>query len=183
MERGISALAMIGIAAALAAALAVGAIGSTSQYVQVAHGQFAGRTWALKIGGRHGQRCYELSLQGHSGENGVATCGPDRRPSDDWARLIGVSDLNDSATVELTIATKRVRTMRLRVRHPHSGIKAGWIHAKTHLMHAGEAREANVKRNFRFAVIHSRGNLCVTKVVLFDSAGDRIDHFAVPCEF
>jgi hypothetical protein len=153
-----------------------------TNYVQVAHGQFAGRSWTLAIGGHRWQRCYRLWLQGR-GNGGGSTCRPCRRPPDDWTRVIGDSDLNDSATVELDITRKKVRSMRLRIRHPHSHIKANWSHAKTHRMRPGEAREARVKRNFRFAVLHSRGTLCVTKVVLFGKSGARIDSFAVPCEY
>jgi hypothetical protein len=46
----------------------------------------------------------------------------------------------------------------------------------------GEARRAKVRRNFRFAVLHSRGTLCVKGVILFDRKGDRIDDRRVPCE-
>ena len=123
-----------------------------------------------------------MTLHGHL-TGGSETCRPDRRPAGDWTRVIGGSDLNDSATVELDITRRKVRSMRLRTKHPHSQIKANWVRAKTHRMSAEEASEAHVKRNFRFAVLHSRGNLCVTKVILFDKSGDRIDRFGVPCEY
>lgn len=167
--------------ALLATGQIVGAAGSRTHYVQAAHGEFAGRSWKLAIGGHHRQRCYLLSLSGRV-NGGVGTCRGDRRPRD-WSRLIGVSDLNDSATVELNVTTKRVRRMRLRVRHPRSNIKANWISTRTHRLSAKKAREAHVKRNFRFAVLHSRGSLCVAKVVLFDKAGGKLDGFAVPCEY
>ncbi len=171
------------VAAVLAAGQVVGATDSKPPYVHVAHGQFAGRSWSLAIAGRQERRCYRLTLHGSSVQGIGVTCRADRRPSYDWTRLEGISDLNDSATVELDVTKKRVHSMRLRIRHPRSGIKAGWVHVKTHRLTFAEAREAHVRRNFRFAVLRSRGNLCVTEVVLFNGSGARIDRSSVPCEY
>ncbi len=46
-----------------------------------------------------------------------------------------------------------------------------------------QARRADVRRNFRFVVLHSRGNLCVKQLVLFNRKDDRIKKQRVPCEF
>jgi hypothetical protein len=171
------------VAAVLVTGQVVGATSSNPPYVHVAHGQFAGRFWSLAIAGRQGRRCYRLTLHSTSVQGIGVTCRADRRPPYDWTRLEGISDLNGSATVELDVTKKRVHSMRLRIRHPRSGIKAGWVRVATHRLTFAEAREAHVKRNFRFAVLHSRGNLCVTKVVLFDGSGDLIDRSSVPCEY
>jgi len=46
-----------------------------------------------------------------------------------------------------------------------------------------QARKAGLKRNFRFVVLRSRGNLCVKEFVLFNKDDDRIERRRVPCEF
>ena len=93
--------------------------------------------------------------------------------------MIGTGD--DRSTVALTVTKRRVRRMRLRIRHRHSHIPANWVSARTHRLSARKAREAHVKRDFRFAVILARGRLCVTKVVLFDRSGARIKSFGRAC--
>ena len=73
--------------------------------------------------------------------------------------------------------------MRLKIGYPRSNRPSEWIHVNNQRMTRREARKAGVKRDFRFAVLHSRGNLCVKEFVLFNKDGDRIDKQRVPCEF
>ena len=54
---------------------------------------------------------------------------------------------------------------------------------RTNRMTRRQALRAGVRRNFRFVVLHYRGSLCVTRVVLFNRDGDRIEKQRVPCEF
>jgi hypothetical protein len=180
--RGLIILAVAGVAAAAVATGSVAADASNGQQVTVAHGKFAHRTWSLGVQGSHHQRCYALTLEGRQESGGGATCDPDRRPPL-WSRVVGVSDLNDTATVELNVTRNRVRSMRLRIGHPKSDRPSEWIHVDNERMSRREARKAGVKRDFRFAVLHSRGNLCVKGFVLFDKDGDRISKQRVPCEF
>ena len=96
---------------------------------------------------------------------------------------MGISDLNDSATVELDVTRNRVRSMRLRIGHPKSDRSSEWIRVRNRRITRRQAHKAGVSRNFRFAVLHSRGSLCVKEFVLFNRDGDRIDKQRVPCEF
>jgi len=94
---------------------------------------------------------------------------------------VGQSD--GSATVELDVTRSRVRSMRVKIGHPKSNRPDEWIHVRTRRITRHQAHKASVRRNFRFAVFHSRGNLCVKQVILFNREGDRIDKMRVPCEF
>jgi len=155
--------------------------GSKAQHVTVARGKFANHSWSLAVKGRHRQRCYELSLTGESSSGATGTCRPDRHRPPLWSRLMGNSDEN--GTVELDITRNRVRSMRLRIGHPRSDRPSEWIRVRNHRITRRQADKADVRRDFRFAVLHSRGTLCVKKVVLFNREGDRIDKQRVPCEF
>jgi hypothetical protein len=154
---------------------------SKGHEVIVARGEFANHTWSLAVQGRHRQRCYELELNGPSSSGATGTCRSDRHRPPLWSRLMGNSDEN--GTVELDITRNRVRSMRLRIGHPRSNRPSEWIHAKNRRITRRQAEKAGVRRNFRFAVLHSRGNLCVKQFVLFNKDGDRIDKQRVPCEF
>lgn len=168
-----------------ASALAVGAFagdGSVGQEVRVAQGKFAGRYWSLKVQGRHHRRCYELSLRGKSIVQTGGTCDPGRHRPALWSRVMGIGDQNDSATVELNVTRTRVRQMRLRIGHPRTDRPPRWMRVRTRRITRPEARKAKLRRNFRFAVLHSRGTLCVKRVILFDRKGDRIEDKRVPCE-
>jgi len=176
----ISAVAVIG---AVLASQAMAGDASESLKVTVAHGKFAHRSWSLAVRGRRHQRCYYLSLTGRSSSTGTATCRSDRHRPPLWSRLVGIGDLNDSATVELNVTRNRVRSMRLRIGHPKSDRPSEWIHVRNRRITRAQAHKAGVRRNFRFKVLHSRGLLCVRKVVLFDRNGERIERYRVPCEF
>jgi hypothetical protein len=170
-----------GCVAMVLAATAVGAIGSKPRYVRVAHGQVAGESWSLAVEGRKGKRCYKQTLRGSSAEGQTALCLPDRRPPRNWNPLGGIGD--EKAIVLLDVTKKRVRSVRLRIEHPHSGRKR-WARLNTHRVSFAEAREARVTRNFRFLVLASRGTICVTKVVMFDGSGSRIRTLTMPsCEY
>ena len=155
---------------------------SNGKKVRVAHGRFAHRTWSLAVQGQGHHRCFELQLDGPIQSSASGTCGPERRPPL-WSRVMGMSDLNDSASVELDVTRNRVRRMRLKIGHPKSNRPSEWIHVKNRRITRRQARKAGVDRNFRFAVLHSRGSLCVKAFVLFDREGDRIEKQRVPCEF
>lgn len=156
---------------------------SQGRQVTLARGKFAHRSWSLVVKGRHHQSCYELDLTGRESATGAATCSSDRNRPPKWSRLVGVSDLNDSATVELNVTQERVRSMRLRIGHPKSNRPSEWIRVHNRRITRRQAHKAGVTRNFRFAVLHSRGNLCVKEFVLFNRKGDRLDKQRVPCEF
>src|SRR3954447_6543042 len=174
-----AALAVLGV---ILAGQAVAHDAARGKKVTIASGKFADRSWSLAVKGRHHRPCYYLSLRGRATAD-TATCGPNQRRPPIWDRPVGISDQNDSATVELNVTQKRVRTMRLRIGHPHTDRPSEWIRVRNHRITRHQARKANVRRNFRFAVLHSRGTLCVKKVVLFNREGDRIDKQQVPCEF
>jgi hypothetical protein len=173
----------VAVLAAILAAQAVARDAAKGQAVTVATGKFAHRSWSLAVQGQHHQRCYELSLEGRSSASTSATCRSDRRRPPKWTRLMGISDQNDSATVELDVTQKRVRSMRLRIGHPRSDRPSEWIHVRNRRITRPQAHKASVKRDFRFAVLHSRGTLCVKKVILFNRQDDRIYKLRVPCEF
>jgi hypothetical protein len=172
----------IGVVAVSLAAQALAGDASTGKKVRVAQGRFAHRTWSLDVEGQRTQRCYELALNSSHESSVTGTCGPDRRPPL-WSRVMGNSDLNDSATVELNVTRNRVRSMRLRIGHPKTNRPSEWIHVHNQRMTRHEAHRAGVRRDFRFAVLHSRGTLCVKGFVLFNREGDRIEKQRVPCEF
>jgi hypothetical protein len=169
----VSVLVVVGVAIAGGAA--------SGQQVRVAQGRFSHHRWALKVQGRHDRRCYELWLRGKSVADAVGTCRPDKHRPPLWSRLVGITD-DSSASVELNVTRTRVRAMRLRVGHPNSGRPPRWMPVHTRRISRSDARKAKIRRNFRFAVLHSRGRLCVKRVILFDRNGDRIDDRRVPCE-
>jgi hypothetical protein len=156
---------------------------SSGQQVRVAQGRVAHHYWALKVQGRHQRRCYELSLRSKSVVNAVGTCTSDRHRPPMWRRLVGATGGNNAATVELNITRTRVRKMRVRIGHPNTDRPPNWIRVHNRRITRREARKASVRRNFRFAVLHSRGTLCVKRVILFNREGHRIDDQRVPCEF
>jgi len=108
-------------------------------------------------------------------------CVPEGRPHPFFRQLLGVSE--DDGTVQMYETKARVRTTRLRIAHPHSGRPAHWTHVRNRRITRHQAHESGVTRDFRFAILHSRGNLCVKRAVLFNRDGDRIDKRRVPCEF
>jgi hypothetical protein len=156
--------------------------GSGGQRVKIAQGRFAHRYWALKVEGRHHQRCYYLSLRGRAVAQSGGTCRTDRHRPGLWRQVVGIDDNNDSASVMLTVTRIRVHSMRLRIGHPRTNRPSEWIHVRNRRITPREADEANVRRNWRFAVLHSRGTLCVKRVILFNRDGARIDDQRVPCE-
>jgi hypothetical protein len=175
-------VSVVGIFGVILAAQAIAGDAFKGESVTVARGKFAHRSWSLGVQGQHRQRCYELSLTSRRLSSTGGSCRPVRRPPN-WSRLMGIADQNDSAMVELDITRKRVRSMRLRIGHPHSDRPSRWIRMHTRRMTRHQAHKAGVRRNFRFAVLHSRGLLCVKKVVLFDREDERIEKRRVPCEF
>ncbi len=173
----------MGVIAAILAGEAIAGGSGSGQKVTVDRGRFAHRSWSLAVQGRHRQRCYLLSLKGREVSSGSADCRSGRHRPPLWSRLVGISDLNDSATIELNVTRTRVRSMRLRIGHPKSGRPPEWIHVRTRRITRRQAHKAGVRRNFRFAVLHSRGTLCVKQFVLFNRKGERIKEMRVPCEF
>lgn len=170
------------IVAVVHAGLAIAGGASKGREVTVADGKFAHRSWSLSVQGQHRQRCFELTLDSPRQSSTGGTCGRDRRPPL-FSPVMSLSDLNDSATVELVVTRKRVRTMRLRIGHPKSDRPSEWIRARNRRITRHQARRAHVRRHFRFAVLHSRGLMCVKQAVLFNREGDRIDKLRGPCEF
>jgi hypothetical protein len=149
--------------------------------VTVAKGGFTSYSWSLAVKDQHHRRCYELSLSGPSAAGGAAMCEPDRRPHPFFRELLGVSEEN--ATVQLYETKARVHSMRLRIAHPGSGRPSHWTHVRNQRITRRQAHRSGVSRDFRFAVLDSRGNLCVKRAVLFNREGDRIDNRRVSCEF
>lgn len=95
---------------------------------------------------------------------------------------MGIGDNNNSATVELDVTRNRVRSMRLRIGHPRTNRQPEWIRVHNRRITRHQADEANVRRNSRFGVLHSRGTLCVMRAILFNRKGHRISDQRVPCE-
>ena len=164
----------------LAAVQVVRATSSKPPYVEVAHGDIAGQPWSLAIAGRGAKRCYKQKLSGTGIEGATALCLADRRPRKDWTRLGGIGI--ERATIQLNVTKKRVHTMRLWVRHPHTRIRPRWVRVTTHRLTFAAAHEAHVKRNFRFAELQGRDHFCVSRVVLYDGSGDQIKRLLVRCE-
>jgi hypothetical protein len=180
------AAAVLGVVVSASAA-SDGASGTSTHYVRVGKGSFAGRSWAVAIAGPDHQRCFELSFHGKFSSSDAGSCqGPPRGgrlgPPPIWSRILGGSDLNDSASVQLHMTQTRVRRLKLLVGHPGSGSGPTWVHIRTRRVSPVEARRAHLKDNFRFAVLHGLGALCVKKVVALDRAGRRIRSFGVSCE-
>jgi hypothetical protein len=174
----------IATAALLGVALAGQAIagdGTVGQKVTIARGKFAHHSWSLGVQGRHRQRCYVLSLSAAGSASAGGTCRSDVRRPPLWERVLGVSD--DNATAELNVTRTRVRRMKLRIGHPHSNRPSEWVHVRAKRITRHQADQARVRRSFRFGVPRSRGEACVNKVALFDSDGRRIYKKRVPCEF
>ena len=106
----------IATAALLGVALAGQAIagdGTVGQKVTIARGKFAHHSWSLGVQGRHRQRCYVLSLSAAGSASAGGTCRSDVRRPPLWERVLGVSD--DNATAELNVTRTRVRSMKLRI--------------------------------------------------------------------
>jgi hypothetical protein len=184
--------ALVVLASLGALALPALASGIPKTFVPVAQGKFAGRTWSLGVAGGHGRHCYSLGL-GRTGQVGgsgdVETCGPASLPKEDWRRVTGASDENDSASVELNVTSTRVRRLNLLLGHPgplepgsHSRPPT-WHSFPTRIITPAEAAEAHLERDFRFAVLTGRGNLCVEGVRAFDSKGQLVEKLSVPCEY
>jgi hypothetical protein len=172
------------LAALVAAGVLAGeAVAGTSKApeVTVARGKFAHHTWSFSLHGGHRHSCYTVSLTGAGTASGSATCEPDRRRPPLFRPLVSISD--DKATVEVLATRTRVHSMRLKIGHPRSNRRSEWLHVRDRRITRHQAHKANVKRDFRFAVLRSRGNLCVKAFVLFDREGDRIKKQRVPCEF
>jgi len=149
--------------------------------VTIASGSFAGYSWSVEVQGGNDQRCYEVSLTGKSsaGVRGVCTIDALRPPL--WSRLVAVGQEN--ATVELAVTRLRVRSMRLRIGHTESRHGARWVHLRNRRLTPGQADQADVRRDFRYAVLRSRGTFCVQKAILFNREHDRIAKLHTPCEF
>jgi hypothetical protein len=177
-RRGSIIVAAVLIAGALAGQALADA--SKGHDVTVARGMFAHHSWSVAVHGGHHHRCAEVSLSGQTSAGGAARCEPDHRPPL-FGPLLAISD--DDATVGLEVTRNRVRSMRLKVAHPRSGQPTRWTRVDSERMTRHQARRAGLKRNFRFVVLHSRGNLCVKEFVLFNKDGDRIERRRVPCEF
>jgi hypothetical protein len=169
-----------GVAAAAVAAGETAAGASIGQQVTLAHGKFAHHSWSVAVHGGNHHRCAEVSLSGETSAGGAARCEPDHRPPL-FGPLLSISDEN--ATVGLELTRNRVRSMRLKVAHPRSDQPTRWTRVNSKRITRRQAHRASLKRNFRFLVLHSRGNLCVKVFVLFDRQGDRIKKRHVPCEF
>jgi hypothetical protein len=180
MSRRAAVLVMAGAIVALA--ICGVAIAGGDHEVRVAQGTFAHRYWSLKVEGRHHRRCYDLRLRGRTVAQSGRTCVSERYRPRLWRRAMGIGDNNDSATVELDITRNRVRHMRLRIGHPRTNRPPEWIHVRNRRITPREADQANVRRDWRFAVLHSRGTLCVKRVILFNRNDHRIRDLRVPCE-
>jgi len=173
-------LAALGCAVLIAQAATGSASGD--RRVVVAQGRFANHYWSLAVEGRRHRRCYELKLRGNNVViGGLGPCESDRHRPPLWRQVTGTSD--DHATVMLMVTRDRVRSMRLRIGHPHTDRSPTWIRVRARRITRHQAHEAGVRRNWRFAVLHSRGTLCVKQGVLFDRKGQRIKKQRVPCEF
>jgi hypothetical protein len=173
------AISALAVATGVLAGQALAGDVSKGKQVTVAHGRFAHRTWSLAVQGRRKQRCYVLTFDSSHQSSATGTCDPDRRPPL-WRRVMGNSDVNDSATVELDITRNRVRHMRLRIGHPRTNRPSEWIHVRNRRITRRQADKANVRRDWRFAVLHSRGTL--KRVILFNRKDHRIKDLRVPCE-
>lgn len=174
----IATAALVGVAVA---GQAIAGDGSVGQKVTVARGQFAHQSWSLDVQGRDRRRCYVLSLSGAGSASASGTCRSDVRRPPLWSRVLGVSD--DNTTAELNVTRNRVRSMKLRIGHPRSNRPSEWVDVPTERITRRQADEARVRRSFRFGVLHARGEVCVNKVALFNSDGRRIYKQRVPCEF
>jgi len=180
-------LALICITAAAVAAVAavagqaIAGDGGTGELVTVARGKVAHRAWSLAVQGRHHRRCYTLAMNGRSAGSAITACRSDRHRPPLWNRLGGIT--SGKASVELDITRTRVRSMRVRIGHPRTNQPSEWIHVRPRRVTRSDADKANVRRNFRFAVLHTRGTLCVKQVILFNRKHHRIDRRRVPCEF
>jgi hypothetical protein len=150
-------------------------------FVQVASGKVAGQTWKLGMArGPNHTRCFKLTT--HSG--GVATCERDDLEGE-WHQVTGTDVL--SASMELELTSSRVSRLKLFLRHPReSGPSARpgtWRSITPRRLTTKQARETHLSRNFRFAVVTERGNLCVEKVRAFDHKGRLLEKLSLPCEY
>jgi hypothetical protein len=175
---------LLAVAMAALFSMAGGATGrSETSYVVVATGRVAGQTWQFATVGRGSDsRCYRLSFEDLTyGE--VTSCESVHRPMAVWRRVIGIAD--DSAAIELDVVAPNVRRLKLLVGHPGRHERPSeWQSMQTRLVSAGQAERANVDRQFRFAVLASRGsNLCVEEVRAFSGADHLLKRLEVPCEF
>jgi hypothetical protein len=155
--------------------------GIPENYVQVAAGKVAGERWTLGLAGHRRQRCFSLGLMGQY-YGSISFCETGGEPPELWQRRVGNSD--ESASVELSVTTPRVRKLRLLLGHPR-GLpgRTTWETVPTHLITSAQAAGTHLERNFRFAVLSGPGpNLCVEKVRAFDRKGNLLEAITVPCE-
>jgi hypothetical protein len=158
-------------------------VGSAKGEVVIAKGRLSGQSWRVLVGaGKHDKRCYELELGG-KGYSAVYVCESQSQPVKVWRRVIGIA--NNSAAVELDVTALPVRRLKLRLGHPgRHDRRPTWRSLKTRRLGKAQAGSAGIARNFRFAVIATRGpNLCVERVFAFDLTGELLKRLAVPCEF
>jgi hypothetical protein len=170
-----------------ALALPVLAGGIPETFVPVAHGKFAGRTWSLGVASHNGRHCYSLDLHGLVLAKG-GSCVPAALPEEDWRRVEGTSDENDSASVQLDVTSTRVRRLELLVgtggplQPGQHSVPPRWRSLPTRIITPAEAAEAHLERDFRFALLTGRGSFCVEGVRAFDSQGQLVEKLSVPCE-
>ena len=182
MNRRSVAVAILAVAFA-GLGVANASTGSKAQWVRVASGSFAGRSWAASMKGGNGKSCSKLTLNGTSSSDGLAVCGDAQKPLSPWGSGLGVSDESGSASVEFNITNKRTHSLRALLEYPNSNQEPAWVHAETTRLTRSQARRARLKRNFRLVVLHSVPSFCVRKVVLFDRLHRRIETDPLPCEF
>jgi hypothetical protein len=152
-------------------------------FVEVQRGEFGDTRWTLRMRGRHRHRCYALAAANALGVLGGQVCGdPDRHPIDDWGQALGAgSGGARGGSVELQITSQRVRRLNVLI-GPRSSHPLRWIRTKTRALTRNQASRAHLHRNFRYSVVHSRGRLCIRRVVAFDASGAVIGRFKSPCE-
>lgn len=102
-----------------------------------------------------------------------------------WRRIVGSGPLEPPpASIELDVTSLAVRRLKLVLGHPVDRIPDTRRTVWTRRLSAAKAREAGIRRDFRFAVYGSRTETqCVRRVVALSGDGRVLMRSNERCEF
>jgi hypothetical protein len=149
-------------------------------YVHVDGGHFGSNRWTLWMKGKRRQRCVELGAANERGILVGGECGPGGPPPDGpWAQELGGGTSGRHAvSLVFQVTVPRVRSLTLLL-GPRPLTRT---HIQTKLLGRRQARHAHLARDFRYAVAHRQGTLCIKEVTAFDRNRRPIAHIHSPCE-
>jgi hypothetical protein len=176
--------AVRGAAAAAVVVLLLGAgsaIALPKRFVPVDSGRFAGTDWELAMGATGEERCYRLTMEGRGGWSQAKVCDQGIPQWHLWELEFGSSD--GSAMASVSISGPQVHRVNLLMAYPGSGRKPNWHSFRMRMLTEAQAKRANLKRDFRYAVLTGFGDFCVKQVNALDRLGRLLEKRKTVCEY